>query len=348
VANIRDVAKACGVSAMTVSAVLNKRRGAASQETQQRILKAVEELGYRPGTSLRGAPRRYLDTIGVIMAYNECNSLASDRYFGPILDGIFDTCKRLGQSALIVTEDTWELAYENRARYFDGPCDGLIFMLPTLPSELLVALQKSHIPFVCVGESRPEPSLSVVDLDNEGAGHDATSHLLEAGHRRIALFGGDINLLSSGQREQGYRTALVDWGVEVDEALIFPGKYNVPTGYRRMRELLTGDPANLPTAIVCGDDWIALGALQAINEFGLTVPDDMSVIGINNNREGVTSQPPLTTIDHPLRLIGQRAVDVVIAQVRNRARPGEKALLHGDIVIRSSVGPPRSNSRPAI
>lgn len=331
---------------MTVSAVLNKRRGAASPETQERILKAVDEFGYTPGTNSRGAPRKYLDTIGVLFAYCDWSSLASDRYFGPILDGIFDACQRLKQSALLILDDTWEQAYENVPRYLDGRCDGLILMLPLLETEFLLSMQKKrHVPFVCVGESRPEPSLSVVDLDNVGAGYDATTHLLEAGHRRIALFSGDSNFLSSDQRMQGYREALADWGVEIDEGLIFAGKYNMPTGYRRMREVLSGDRAKMPTAIVCGDDWIALGAMQAITEFGFKSPDDFSLVGINNNREGVSSQPPLTTIDHPLRLIGQRAVDVVMAQVRHGVAPGEKALLRGDVIIRSSVSPPKSALR---
>ena len=340
-ATIRDIAKACGVSAMTVSGVLNKRRGAASPETQARILRVVEEMGYRPGSNSRGAPRKCLDTIGVLMAYCDWSSLASDRYFGPILDGIFDAGKRYGQSTLIITEDTWEQAYENTSRYFDGRCDGLIFMLPTLSSEFLMSLQKRRVPFVCVGESRTEPTLSVVDLDNAGAGYDAANHLLEAGHRKVALFSGDMNFLSSADRERGYRKALGDWGVDIDERLIFPGKYNVPSGYRRMRELLTHDRIALPTAIVCGDDWIALGAVQAIHEFGLSVPDDVSIVGINNNQECVTANPPLTTINHPLRLIGQRAVDVIMAQVRNGAPAGEKALLRGELVIRASVAPPK-------
>jgi LacI family transcriptional regulator len=211
-----------------------------------------------------------------------------------------------------------------------------------LPTEYLLSLQNRNVPFVCVGESRPDKSLSVVDLDNVAAGYDATTHLLEAGHRRIALFSGDQNFLSSSQRMQGYKNALGDWGVAIDEALMLPGKYNTPSGYRRMRELLSAGGANLPTAIVCGDDWIALGAMQAVTEFGLIVPDDVSVIGINNNREGVASQPPLTTIDHPLRAIGQRAVDVVMEQVRNGVEPGEKCLLRGDLIIRSSICPPKS------
>jgi len=331
---------------MTVSAVLNKRRAAASPETQARILKAVDELGYSPGLNTRRSPRQLLDTIGVVFAYCDWSSLASDRYFGPILDGIFDACQRLNQSAMIITEATWEQAYENTSRYFDGRCDGLIFMLPILPGDFLLSMQKKrHAPFVCVGESRPEPTLSVVDLDNVAAGYDATSHLLEAGHRRIAMFSGDGNFLSSVQREQGYRDAFADWGVEIDESLIFPGKYNTPTGYRRMRELLSNNKSNPATAVFCGDDWIAMGAMQAATELGLTVPDDMSIIGVNNNRESMTCSPPLTTVDHPLRLIGQRAVDGVMAQVRHGVAPGDKALIRGEIQVRSSVAPPKSTTR---
>jgi len=338
-ATIREIAETCGVSAMTVSAVLNKRRGAASPETRARILRAVEEAGYRRGSNSRGARPERKNTLGVVL-YCECDAIASDRYFGPILDGIFERATRHGQSTLIhVSEEAWELAVK-KPLHFEDSCDGLIFMLPILPSESVVDLYKYHVPFVIVGESLTDASLSVVDLDNVAAGYDATNHLLEAGHRLIAHFGGDPNHISSAQREKGYRNALAEWGVPIDERLILPGKYNIPSGYRRMGELLAADLPNRPTAIFCADDWVALGAMQAIVESGRRIPEDFSLVGINNNKEGVSSQPPLTTINNPLRQVGQRAIDLLIAQIQNGAPAGEKALLRGDLVIRGSVSSP--------
>ena len=323
---------------MTVSAVLNDRRGAASAETRERILKKIEEMNYQPSAVARGLARRHMNTIGVVMAYGEHTTLASDRYFGPVLDGVFDTAKANSQRTLIITEDTWEEAYQKLPSYFDGHCDGLLFILPTIPSEHMMKLNQRNIPFVIVGEAREETSLSVVDVDNVAAGFDATAHLISNGHRRIAYFAGDDFYLSSRQRGEGYRRAHESRGVPIDDALIFPGRYSVDSGRERMAHLLKAPPSDRPTAIFCGDDWIALGALDVAKQHGLRVPGDLSLIGVNNNREGQESDPALTTVDNPLRAIGRSAVDVVFSQIHHGSLPGIKRLLRGELIVRGSVG----------
>ncbi|MBC8135325.1 MAG: LacI family DNA-binding transcriptional regulator [Fibrella sp.] len=340
-ATLREIAEKCGVSAMTVSAVLNKRRGAAGPQVRDRILTVVAETGYQAAKRSRQEVYERQNTFGVLMAYCDSNSVASDRYFGPILDGIFEAGKRQDQATLMyITEESWEQAIAKIPKYFGGRCDGVILMLPLITEDVVDSLIKQQMPFVLVGESRTEKSLSVVDLDNIGAGYTATNYLFEAGHRRIAHFCGDPMHLSSLRREQGYRKALSDWGVAVDEGLIIPGKYNIPSGYRRMTELLARNQGDFPTAAFCADDWIALGVMQAVIESGRKVPEDFSVVGINNNRESVTSQPALTTITNPLQYIGQGAVDLLMAQIRDGAASGEKSLLRGELIVRNSVSSP--------
>ena len=336
-ATIRDIAKACGVSAMTVSAVLNKRQGAASAETRERILRVVDEIGYHPNAVARALTRRYTDTIGVVLVYQETASLTGDRYFGPVLDGICDSCKSHRQRALIITEDTWEEACENLPSYFDGHCDGLLFVLPTVSDEFLVAVQRQNIPFVIIGEHRSVPSLSVADLDNVAAGYDAVSYLIAAGHRRIAHFKGSPFFWSSSQREDGLRRAFEENNLPVDETLILDGHYTKESGSEQVEELIAQCGADMPTAIFCGDDWIALGALEALHKRGLRVPEDVSLIGVNNDSEGAISLPGLTTIDHPLRVIGRNATDVVLSQIREKCATGEKRLTRGRLIVRGSV-----------
>ena len=336
-ATIRDIAKACGVSAMTVSAVLNKRQGAASAETRERILRVVDELGYHPNAVARALTRRYMDTIGVVLVYRETASLTGNRYFGPVLDGICDSCKLHRQRALIITEESWEEACENLPSYFDGHCDGLLFVLPTVSDEFLVAVQRQNIPFVIIGEHRSVPSLSVADLDNVAAGYDATSYLISVGHRRIAHFKGNSCFLSSTQREDGLRKAFEENNLPIDETLILDGHYSKESGSEQVEELIARCGADMPTAIFCGDDWIALGALDALQKRGLRVPEDVSIIGVNNDTEGAVSSPPLTTIDHPLRVIGRNATDVVLGQIRDKSASGEKRLTRGQLIVRGSV-----------
>lgn len=336
-ATIRDIAKACGVSAMTVSAVLNKRHGAASTETRDRILRVVDEMGYHPNAVARALTRRYTGTIGIVIVYQHGDSLTGDRYFGPVLDGVFEACKRQGQRALMITEETWEEAHDNLNSYFDGHCDGLIFVLPLLSDEFLVSVQRQNIPFVIIGETRSVPSLSMVDLDNVSAGYDATRYLIEAGHRRIAHIMGSAFFLSASQRETGYRQALTECDIPFDPSLVFQGHYTQQSGLEQGRELLTTLDGRLPTAIFCGDDWIALGALNALAERGLSVPGDISVVGVNNDKETVSTPPGITTIDHPLRLIGSRATEAVLRRIREKTPSGEQILVRGALVERGSV-----------
>jgi len=336
-ATIRDVAKACGVSAMTVSAVLNNRQGAASSNTRDRVLRVVEELGYHPNALARGLSRKTMQTVGVVLVSSGTTSIAADRYFGPILDGVFDKAKQADQRVLIITEETWEAAYDKLPSYFDGHCDGLLFVLPTISNEFLVSVQRQDVPFVILGESRPMPTLSVVDLDNIAAGYDATTFLLQNGHRRIALFKGDAYFASSGLREEGYKKALTEWGAPVEDGLVYEGRYSADSGYACMLNLLKSPAGDLPTAVFCADDWIAMGAIQALDERGLSVPSDMSIVGVNDNKESSTWSPGLTTISQPLRSLGQRATEMVLDQIRNGRKPGVKALVRGEIVTRGSV-----------
>jgi len=328
---------------MTVSAVLNNRPGYASTETRQRVLKVVEEMRYQPNAVARGLTRRRMNTLGIVMSFEGKLSITADRYLSPIIDGIVAAGKSCHQRVLVITEDHWEEVQENLSSYLDGHCDGLIFILPILPEGAFEPLMKRQIPLVIVGDNRPEAGVAVVDLDNVGAARDAVRFLREQGHRRIAFLQGDRFLLSSSERESGYRLALEEGGIAYDERLVVPGEYNARSGYERTQRLLSGHPVLRPTAIFCGDDSIALGAQQALQEQGLRIPEEMSLIGVNDDKEASLMQPGLTTVRQPLRLMGEMAVDMVLAQISRAGAARRKILLDGELVIRESVGPvPRS------
>ena len=184
-----------------------------------------------------------------------------------------------------------------------------------------------------------------MDVDNVQAAIDATSYLIQKGHRQIAFFKGDDVLLSSQQREAGYRQALAAAGLAVEERLIFPGGYQVESGCERMQFLL-GQPECLwPSAIFCGDDFIAQGARQALLEKGLQVPADMSLIGVNDDKEVSLLGTGLTTVRQPLNEFGECAVKMVLHQIEQKSgvdqkSDGEKVLIHGTLIERGSVGPP--------
>ena len=333
---IRDVAKRCGVSAMAVSAVLNNRPGKVSPETRARVRLAVEEMGYQPNAIARGLTRRRMNTLGIVLCFRGTVPVTSDRYFSPILDGIFVANKIHHQRSLIIAEDNFGDVEQNIPSYLDGHCDGLVFVVPVLPVEAYQTLVKRRMPFVVIGETVPDDLVSVSDVDNVLAGYDATTYLIENGHRRIGLLKGQEFLFSSGLREIGFRKAMQENGLACDESQIIPGSYSELSGFDRTL-MLFGKPNNSrPTALFCEDDAIAIGAWKAVKQLGLRVPQDVSLIGVNDDRGLFTDETALTTIRQPFRMIGEKAIEMTLALV-NGEEPGSKALSRGDLMVRNSV-----------
>lgn len=324
---------------MTVSSVLNGKTGEASEETRARVLKAVDELGYHPNGVARGLARRRMETIGIVASFSDRPSLTGDRYFGPVFDGLLLAAQTQHQRALIITETHWSHLPQNLSRYLDGHCDGLIFVTPTFPSETITPLLKAQIPLVFLGENRPELPVSVIDMDNEQAGALATQKLLELGHRRIAYIGGNKDLRSSFERRNGYLRALEQAGILPDAELHSVGAYNPQWGYLEALRLLTLSPYQRPTALFCGDDSIGVGAIGALQERGYSVPEDFSVVGVNDDQIGQQCTPSLTTIRQPLRTLGEHAVEMLLEQVQDKKLSLRRVLLPGEWVERGSVGP---------
>ena len=342
---IRDVARACGLSAMTVSAVLNGKVGQASEETRVRVLKAVEELDYHPNALARGLARKRMDTIGVVASFSDRPSLFGDRYFGPVFDGLILAAQSLRQRVLIITEESWDDVSGRIPHYADGHCDGLIFVTPTFPDEALIPLLSRKLPIVFLGENRPSLPVSVVDMDNVQAGELATSQLIGHGHRRIAYLGGDTDLRSSHERLEGYCQALQKAGLTAEPHGVVLGHYSEASGQRETARLLKLPKAQRPTAFFCGDDAIALGAVGAITKTGASVPNDFSVVGINDDSFAALSNPPITTIRQPLRAEGEHAVEMLLEQIQDKKCSYQRVLLPGEWVERGSVGPPPQQER---
>jgi LacI family transcriptional regulator len=325
---------------MTVSSVLNGKTGEASEETRIRVLKAVDELGYHPNGVARGLARRRMDTIGIVASFSDRPSLFGDRYFGPVFDGLLHATQTFHQRALIITEDQWGDVAHNLSRYLDGLCDGFIFVTPTFRNDVIAPLLAAKLPVVFLGENRPELAVSVVDMDNVQAGILATSNLIQCGHQRIAYLGGDANLRSSHERKEGYCKALLAAGLPFDPSLVIESHYSETSGYREAKTLLKLPSLRRPTAFFGGDDAIAVGAVQAIIETGASVPEDYSVVGINDDQIGLQLTPALTTIRQPLRAEGEQAVKILLEHIQKKEASQRRLLLAGEWVERGTVAPP--------
>ncbi len=335
------------MSLMTVSHVINEKPGKASLETRARVLKAAHELDYQPSAVARGLTRRKMDTIGVVFYTHSTTPLVKAAYFGEILGGILEMAMQARQSTTLFTEINCADSRKNLNTYCDGRCDGLVFVGPPSSDALAEVLRRKHTPYVFLGDQPTDPDVFCVDVDNAGSAACAVEFLLSQGHRRIAFLGGDMPITSPRLREKGYRQALFNPVLEPDEALILPGLYSVESGYQRTWTLMQNSE-HPPTALFCANDEIAVGAIAAVNELGLRVPEDVSVIGFDDSSAALVSRPALTTMRQPFQELARCAVELLLAQIRGHETPGNRVLLPTSLIVRDTVSVPNLHLSSAL
>ncbi|MBC7808066.1 MAG: LacI family DNA-binding transcriptional regulator [Akkermansiaceae bacterium] len=333
---IREVARASGVSPMTVSYVLNDP-GRVHPDTRQRVLQAMRELGYRPPLS-RSASDTEEDrrtTIGII--YSRWSRLASEvSYYSRILAGVLEAADDQGSHVTLFSHHTWtEDVSKSLRKYCDGRCDGLILIAPKIESELVTTLRERGMPFVIVGDSGLGPEDRCVDVDNVAAAYQITDHLLSLGHTNIAYLPGKDNVRPTHEREQGWRAAHAARGIVPRQSIPYPGGWTREYGYERAIIILK--ETDRPSAIFAMDDELAMGAMIAARELGLRIGRDLSVAGFDDVPEATQCDPPLTTISQPYTEIGARAVGLLLGTMRGGG--GGRILLPGRMIIRASTGP---------
>ena len=338
---IKDIAKEAGVSVMTVSYALNET-GRIGATTRQHVKDVAQRLGYQPNAVARGLQRRRMDAIGVVFGVVP-ETLVFDGYYGRVLDGICRACGERKQKAVIFQEPSWDALYENLSILADGYCDGLILITPQRDCPLIEPLLRKRIPFAIVGDSRDDPRVMRLDIDNFGASRSIVRYLGELGHRRIAFLQGDSWYLSSDQRHLGYLQGLRDLEAEYSPALDIPCGYDLSDAYQISQNLMNLPARTRPTAIFCSNDSIAYGVLSCLRDLGVRVPADVSVVGIDDKLQSAATTPPLTTLRQPYHDLGARAVEMVVERVshpdRHSTPVGELELLPAELILRESAGP---------
>jgi LacI family transcriptional regulator len=328
-----DVARLAGVSPTAVSFVVNERAdGSISPETQQRVLEAIDALGYRPNRAAQGLRTRRTRTIGFVT-----DEIAATRPAGQTIAGVHDVARRHGTLVLIVnaTRDQRVLRREIED-LVDRQVDAIAFaVVGTRRATLPEAAQ--HVPTVLVNCFVANNTIPCVLPDEAAGGRAATELLLSEGHRRIAFLTGLPGAWATRQRLKGYRAALAVSGIQFDERLVLRGNFRADSGYDLTRRLLTR--RRRPTALFCGNDRMALGAYLAIKEAGLRVPDDVSVVGYDDQEDIAPEiHPPLTTVQLPYYAMGRWAADQLLSGAVESLPPRTYAPCPP--VKRGSVGPP--------
>ncbi|BDI28589.1 LacI family transcriptional regulator [Capsulimonas corticalis] len=340
-ATIRDVATACGVSPSVVSYVINNNRPVAPK-TRKKILLAMEEMDYFPSAIARGLSRKRMNLIGVIFSRIYSTPLTNP-FFGPILDTIVATAMDREQCTAFLTWPTWEEIAANHAVFCDGRFDGLILLAPDLNSQIVPILQRRRMRFVVAAQTVPEEGVASIDIDNTAAAHSVVRHLLSLGHRRIAMLSGDLFSAGMDARVRGYRDALQNAGVAANENLIVAVSYQMQSLPQDVSRILALPAAERPTAIFFGNDELALAGIEQIRSLGLSVPDDISVVGFDDITAAATANPPLTTVRQPLGAFGTASIGTLLDHLDCAERaPANLDILPAELIVRQSTGPCRS------
>jgi DNA-binding LacI/PurR family transcriptional regulator len=335
VPTIKDVAAAAGVSTAAVSLYLNDRAGI-SQTTRDRIAATIKSLGYVPrANGRRNAGEGY---VGMLVEELPL-PIHSDHFYAQVLRGIHAEAERLGYNLVLSVLDQTQAGLPRVVA--EQHVAGLLAIGGgDITDDLLNRLAGEEIALVAVDNYSLSRHIDSVVTDDQTGGYLATRHLIELGHRRIAMILGPEKYKPLVERYLGYRQALREAGIPIDEALMQPSisRGTPRKGYREMQQLLTCNPP--PTAVFAVTDRTALGALDAIYEYGLRVPDDISLIGFDDIAPGAQARPPLSTIHRPnyeMGVAAMRRLDTVIA---GQSLIPMKLVLYNDLVVRASTAPP--------
>lgn len=338
-ATIRDVASRAGVSFKSVSRVLNNEPHV-RPDLRDRIMKAVEELNYRPNQ----AARRMAGKRSFLIAYlyrNPPQPVGADGlqgpghpYFAGIQSGAAQYCREHGYHLVIepVPHERLDLR-EVVLRLVHTLAPDAIFVAPPLSDnpDLLEIVSELGVRLIRIAGMVEGPGDNIT-LDERTPSRDMTRHLIQQGHRKIAFIRSPAAHLSAAERYLGYCDALAEAAIPIDPALVVEGTFDFASGQEGARKLLERDPADRPTAIFASNDEMALGVITFARKLGLTLPDDLSVAGFDDIPGASTNWPSLTTVRQPLAAYGAAAAGLAI----NNSIP-EGLELQGSVILRSST-----------
>lgn len=334
---IKDIAAKTNLSVTTVSLVLNNKPSKISKETKQLVLKTARELHYRPNQLAVGLVKKRTKTIGLIV------SDIRNSFFSSLAKGVEDECQKNGWTVILCnTNDLHERDLEYINVLSSKGVDGIVYCMsrdssPEKFQESYRLLHSLNLPVVMLDRFYEIPGVSVIKVDHVKGGYLAASHLLELGHRRIACITGPQHLQDSQDRLRGYQKALEAWNIPYDNTLVTEGNYDTPSGASGIEKMMGRNF----TAVFAFNDLMAYGVYQGLKRHGLSIPDDVSVVGYDDIFASEILEVPLTTIRQPTHSAGAGAASKLIAMIENQTSPGSVQTFLPELTVRKSTCPPR-------
>ncbi len=331
---LRDVARAAGTSVASASATLHGSRGETirvSEATRARIRDVATQLGYVANPIAKSLATGKTRSLGLILPYADA-FLDQNPFCNQVMHGVMREVVHRHYNLMLYT--AVEIREDATAQVIDSRVDGLLLVMPPERNRAAERCETRGIPYVSILQT-PIGDEWCVNSDDYAGGRLAADHLAALGHRRVAHLSGSVNVASTEPRLRGFRDALESHGI--DGNLVVPAGFSAPAGYQAMREVLESRN-NLPTAVFAANDLCADGAIRAIRETGLNVPEDIAVVGYDDTWFATMTQPPLTSVHMPIAEMGERAAAMLIDRLEGHEPSERQPVLPVSLTIRSSCG----------
>jgi LacI family transcriptional regulator len=328
-----DIARLTGVSRATVSRVINNHPNV-SDKMRQRVQKIIDETGFQPNLAARSLASRQTKLLGLVIPRN-VHGFFSDPYFPRLVEGISQACNLYNYTLSLFifhSEDDERQIFPRLTQ--GGFVDGIVVQATGLGNELTPKVSEWKIPYIFVGRPLIEAEVSYLDVDNVAGAYNAVMHIIHSGHQKIGTVTGALTTSVGLDRLEGYQQALTHRGLEIDDNLIAEGDFTEASAYYAAKKIIR----HQPDAIFAASDAMAVGVLRAINEAGLTVPDDIALVGYDDLPPASLVNPQLTTIRQPIRSFGYKAVETLLDIIKNGQQPLRRTMFNTELIIRKSCG----------
>jgi LacI family transcriptional regulator len=321
---IREVAKLAGVAPITASRVINES-GYASEDVRQRVKQAAEQLNYVPNVIARSLKSKRTHTLALVITD------ITNPFWTTVARGVEDAASKKGYNVIFCNTD--ESAQKQSAylqTLIQKQVDGILLVPASSEENPIEFLHQQNVNVVLLDRILPNTSVDVVRCDSKDGAYQLVKLLIKLGHRRIAILRGPFGVSSAEDRMAGYRLAVQESGLKVNDQLIFSGEFSVESGYQMTKKMLSLSPR--PTAMFASNNFIAIGALKALRDAQVSVPEEISIVGFDDLPQAIVVDPFLTVADQPAYDMGQRATQRLLETI-----DGEEIDSVQDIVLPVSI-----------
>jgi DNA-binding LacI/PurR family transcriptional regulator len=331
---INDIAKIAKVSPSTVSRVI-ANNPKISIATREKVFKIMKEMNYHPNIIARSLANKSTKIIGVIIP-GTAEKVFQHPFFPEVLRGISSVAYKSKYHILIASINNLEEEKQTLQQFVHGGiAEGIILLTSKVHDQSVAELIKDDFPFVLIGKPENDIEVNWVDNNNFAIGYELTQHFIKQGHKKIAFLGVSPDYIVTLERVNGYKKALMDKGLPVDESMIVESRFIDDNGYNLMQQLF--ERGMTPTGVIAGDDLLAFGVIKWITEHGLNVPQDIAVAGFNNVPLSEFSHPALTSVEINAFSLGTKAFELLLAALKSNDKSYCRAIVPTELVIRDST-----------